>query len=495
MRLLAIGAINHDTNFTFYDNGIIKYHKLERTKQEKRFVLYPIIKWKKEVELLWNINVDDIDDIIFQFDPYIMLPSDLQRYISDEDGLQSLDIKVCNYLDIKKGWFVGHHYSHAKSTWMLEDISSTVQIVVDGLGDGRPWSVYKNYKLIDAGNIKRGSIGWAMRDAGKLLGIKAVHQNDIAGKLMGLQSYGKINDNFSNQLSKYTIEDANILFNPALWKVNSNYLDWIRTVHDKVGYLLVDFFKKYANKNDIISYSGGVAQNVIWNSILKKEFSNIIIPPHSSDEGISLGAIKVLCELYNISNINLKNFPFCQSDISPKNNPSDETINKIADLLAANKTVGIYFNHGEIGPRALGHRSILMSPKIKDGKQKINKIKNRENYRPFGASILSEHFETHFDGFSDKYMLYTTNFKESSHEYAAISHVDNTCRLQTVTDGIMKSILQSFYDRTGCPMILNTSLNLAGKPISGYPQNALTLFFESSMDCVVIGDKMYENKS
>jgi|TARA_R110002096_G_scaffold44004_2_gene118383 carbamoyltransferase len=494
MKLLSIALVNHDTNFSFYDNGDFKYHKLERTKQEKRYVLYPITRWKNEVENLWNIKIDEIDDIIFQFDSYTMLPKHLQKRISKSDFLQKLDNDVCEYLDVKNAWFIGHHYSHAKSTWMLEDKETDVQIVIDGLGDNRPWTVYRGETVVGMGDIRNGSIGWGMRDAGKFLGINAIHQNDIAGKLMGLQSYGIIDNDFLNILSEFTIEDANKIFDRSLWKERSSYNNWIRTVHHKIGDLLVDFFKKYANTNDIISYSGGVAQNVVWNTKLKKTFPNIIIPPHSSDEGISLGAIKVLFDLYNISFSKIKHFPYCQSDISPPNKPTDETINRIVDLLVDNKTVGVYFDNGEIGPRALGNRSILMNPKIKNGKNKINDIKNREYYRPFGAVILEEYFDKYFNGVSDEYMLYTSTFKEDSEIYESISHIDNTCRVQICKIGYIKNILQEFNKRTGCPMLLNTSLNLSGKPIAGYPQDAFSLFQSSKLDCVVIGDKIYENK-
>jgi len=156
MKILSAALVNHDTNFCFYDNGKIKYHKLERTKQEKRYVLYPIQKWKKEVENLWNIKIDKVDDIIFQFDPYTMLPNHLKNKISNSDFLQKLDSDICNYLEVKSAWFVGHHYSHAKSTWMLEDKKSDIQIVIDGLGDGRPWTIYKDNKILDLGDIKKG---------------------------------------------------------------------------------------------------------------------------------------------------------------------------------------------------------------------------------------------------------------------------------------------------------------------------------------------------
>ena len=150
--------------------------------------------------------------------------------------------------------------------------------------------------------------------------------------------------------------------------VSVNELDWIKTVHEKLGDILVEFFLRYAKEDAIIGYSGGVAQNVIWNTLLKKEFPNIIIPPHSSDEGISLGAIEWLRKYHNLKKINFNNFPYNQSDISV-NNITNDNIIKIANYLAEGKIIGWYQGNGEIGPRALGNRSILMDPRIKDGKK------------------------------------------------------------------------------------------------------------------------------
>lgn len=491
--------MNHDTNFAYYDSGKIFFHKLERSKSEKRFVLYPIQKWADEIKSLWKIDISDIDDFIFQFDPTTMLPNELKHQIKNE-LIQKLNPEMCNFLGVPNGWFIGHHYSHALSTWMVHHKQPDVSIVIDGLGDGRPWSVFVDNRLIAHGNIDKGSIGWEIRDAGKLLGIKAVHQNDIAGKLMSLQSYGKLDEGFLKILQQFSMEDIKELYNPRLWLKYKNdelvgkytILDWIHTVHYRTGQCIVEFFKKYANKKRIVSYSGGVAQNVVWNSMLKDKFSNLIIPPHASDEGISLGAIDWLRKYHDLSKPNIENFPYSESDITPNEYISEKVIEETVDLLVQGKIVGLYQGHGEIGPRALGNRSILMDPRIENGKDLINKIKKRENYRPFGASVLKKCFSEHFQGHADNYMMYTCFVKSS--KFPAITHVDMSCRVQLVdeTNNYFYKLLTKFYEKTGCPMLLNTSLNLAGKPIAGYPQEALQLFYGSTLDAVVIGNNVYQ---
>ena len=188
----------------------------------------------------------------------------------------------------------------------------------------------------------------------------------------------------------------------------------------------------------------------------------------------------------NLPPFSINNFPFCQSDESPSSTPSKETIERTAQLLQQGKVVGWYQGHGEIGPRALGHRSILMNPEIPNAREIINKIKKRENYRPFGASILKDFQKKYFNTDIDNpYMQYIGY----SDKYKSITHIDGSCRYQTV-DGktIFHRLLQEFYELTGCPILLNTSLNINGKPILGTAQYVKEL----GLDAMVIGNNIYE---
>jgi carbamoyltransferase len=188
----------------------------------------------------------------------------------------------------------------------------------------------------------------------------------------------------------------------------------------------------------------------------------------------------------------MKGFPYIQNDVAPSVEPSDETIRTVAKYLSEGKTVAWYQGHGEVGPRALGNRSILMDSRISDGKEIINRIKNRESYRPFGASVLAELANEYFDMLcEDEYMLYTCQVKTDT--LPAITHIDGSCRIQTVGDKnpVFKKLLEEFYSLTKCPLLLNTSLNLAGKPIAGYPETAIELLKNTSLDCAVVGNTIY----
>ena len=486
MKLLALRLCEHDSNISYYDGKELKYIKLERIKKIKHFGYNNLIDWKKDLKDILNINYKEIDQIAIVVDTW---KYGLHQY--SEDFFPSQEVELPSIGKIER---INHHYAHALSTWMFE--KADVSIVIDGFGElNKPWSVFKKNKLIEVGCcINNGSIGIEMAKAGRWLGVHADNELDIAGKVMALQSYGKIDKGYLNYLKDFDINNVNKIFSIDNW---FNYkgdillgkldpLNWIRTVHYKMGFVLLDFFKKHCNKNDVISYTGGVAQNVIWNTILKNYFKNLIIPPHSPDDGLSLGAIEYLRIKNNLPKFKLNNFPYIQNDETPIKEASIKTIKQAAKLLAEGKIVGWYQGNGEIGPRALGNRSILMNPKIKNGKYLINKIKKRENYRPFGASILKKHFKGNLN---DSYMLYIQNIKN----YNSISHVDSTCRVHIVNseNKLFSNLLEEFYKITKCPFLLNTSLNINGEPIVGNIESAVYFFNNSDLDCLIVGNQVY----
>ena len=486
MKLLGLRVCDHDSNMSYYDGKNLKYIKLERIKKIKHFGYTNLYDWKKDFKEIFKTDPSEIDEIAIVVDTW---KHGLNHF--SEDFFPSQQIELPHIGKVER---INHHYAHALSTWMLG--KADVSIVIDGFGElNKPWSVFKNNKIIDTGSVfNHGSIGIEMGNAGKWLGVEANNDLDLAGKVMALQSYGKIDKGYLKYLNEYDINNIKDIFSIDNWyrykkdillgKLDP--LNWIKTVHYKMENVLLNFFKKHCNENDRISYTGGVAQNVIWNTILKKHFKNIIIPPHSPDDGLSLGAIEYLRVKNKLPKFKLNNFPYIQNDEAPAKNASKKIIDKTVELLKNNKIVGWYQGHGEIGQRALGNRSILMNPIIKNGKELINKIKKRENYRPFGASILKQNYKGKLN---DSYMLYVQNIKS----YNSISHIDNTCRIHLVDkeNKLFYELLKKFYNATNCPFILNTSLNINGQPIVGDIQSALYFLENSELDALVVGNKIY----
>ena len=141
--------------------------------------------------------------------------------------------------------------------------------------------------------------------------------------------------------------------------------------------------------------------------------------------------------------------------IDPKN---------VVQELLKNKVCGVANGRSEFGPRALGNRSLLGDPRY-DIKDTVNTIKRRQKFRPFAPAILEEYADEYFDGPMNEYMQFVATAK---HDYNSVTHVDGTARVQVVKKdcgSIIRSILEEWYEETGCPMLLNTSLNIKGKPI------------------------------
>lgn len=511
MKLLSLRLCDHDSNISYWDGKLLHYFKSERKYQEKyhrytSFKSKDLYSWIDDVIDLWDITPYEMDDIVIIFDEWTYTPVEEYdkniSFLSKPVQIQHPILHGVNRLN--------HHYAHALSSQFLYG-RSDIDFVIDGEGDDNNiWSVFKKETPIQIRQgSKEDSVGWRMNHMGTYFGINCNFNRkdtlDYAGKLMGLQSYGNIDQDYHNQLKNYKIEDVNVIFSYENWVdyigdktvANLRKLDWSRTIHEVMGDVLVEFFKRYANKNDKITYSGGVAQNVIWNTKLKKEFPNLVIPPYPGDEGLSIGGIEFLRRKHNLPEMNLPNFPFSQSDENTET-PSIKTIQNTAKALAENKIVAWYQGNGEIGPRSLGNRSILMNPLIKDGKNKINSVKKREGYRPFGAVVLDEYKQDYFEvnqDFDNPYMLYVANVKDE--RLKCITHVDKTCRIQTLKNEnpVLRSLMEEFYKLTGCPILLNTSLNLAGKPIAAYKENVYELLRTTSIDIGVVGDAVASNPS
>lgn len=496
MKLIGLRVGAHDSNISYYDGETVRYYKSERRMQSKHHQINGVFDWRSHAQDVWGLDYNEIDEVATSFGSQY----EFERHFGNPKDVEKLVRAVPNFPGPFKTFWLDHHYTHALS--YTSNIKPDVTIVMDGLGDFESaWSVFKGDKLIErSNNHVHGSIGLLMNQAATYMNIQAGHVVDLAGKLMGLQSYGSLDQQYYNKLKDFGVSNSNELFSTGLWHQHKGdnligrhtALDWIRTVHEKTGFAILEFFQKYCKSDDVIFYTGGVAQNVLWNTLLKKHFKNLVIEPQSADEGISIGAVEWLRRKNKLPRLEYKNFPFSQSDQAPINIPTEETIEKVVRFLADGKIVAWYQGNGEIGPRALGNRSILMDPRLRDGRQMMNRIKCREHYRPFGASILSEFSNHYFDMPSDNpYMLYVGNAKDLN-AFPAITHVDGTCRVQTVesNSGPFRTLLEKFHQLTGCPVLLNTSLNLGGYPIAGCLNNAEELFTFAPIDVLVVGNKI-----
>lgn len=257
-----------------------------------------------------------------------------------------------------------------------------------------------------------------------------------------------------------------------------------------VGDLIEKAVKLTGLKN--ICISGGYGLNCMANYYYKKRFPdiNIFVDPASHDGGTTIGLAKMV--YYRESEDTTKH-PLTSLYLGLKYDPVEYNIPKsdkyktrhvtdkdVAELLRDKNIVAYYQGRSEAGPRALGNRSILYTPLDPDGKDNVNKVKGREWFRPFAGSMLAEHFEEWFETYGLKespYMMYAMDFKgDKGRDVPSITHVDGTCRIQTVTPEQNRhyyNLINEFYKLTDVPILFNTSFNLAGDPLVETVEDAL----------------------
>ena len=289
-------------------------------------------------------------------------------------------------------------------------------------------------------------------------------------------------------------------------------------------------------KIDNLCLAGGVALNCVANGkILKnKIFKNIWIQPASGDAGGSLGAALAFWHL-ELKNEKIKSLKSFNSYLGPEYKDyqieeslkslnanfklcnEDEILSKTVNDLDAGKAVGWFQGRMEFGPRALGSRSILGDPRKKDMQKKLNlKIKFRESFRPFAPSVILEKAKDWFDlNVESPYMLLVSNVLENKRinnnindnlfgidklnlvrsEIPAVTHVDYSARIQTVSkesNFLYYKLLEKFYLKTKCPVLINTSFNIRGEPIVNTPEDAYNCFMGSNLDTLIIGNYILE---
>ena len=169
---------------------------------------------------------------------------------------------------------------------------------------------------------------------------------------------------------------------------------------------------------------------------------------------------------------------------------------QIVDLILDKKIIALFQGRAEAGARALGNRSILFDPRIKDGKDIVNTVKKREYFRPFGCTILLEYAHEWFDMDNIKespFMMYAIPCKKDKiDKIPAVLHIDNTCRLQTITkkqNYHFYNVIKRFYERTEIPCLLNTSFNMAGEPLVNTLEHAEKTFLNTTIDCLWLPER------
>lgn len=453
MIFVGIGDAIHDTSICALIDGEFKYRKSERHLHIKHHEADD--NWYNQTLHDWGITkVDGLvythKGITLKDGRIIRKPFNGQSFIKEYD-------RIC----------LDHHTAHQYST-----LVNTEQFAIfDGKGSGGLSGRYSGMVVIgkDITRYKDLSVGKYLQKIGYALNFSGI-EADFPGKIMGLQAYGDPYELNLNDVDK-------ILKEIKIDTQNQSFLNFVASVHKACEKKQLQYFEQF-DPNKLIACSGGVMLNTVINTELRKKYKLSILP-HVYDGGLSIGCLR-----YIVGDFDIPNFPYIQDDVSPED-PYDETIELAAEYLAQGKIIGWYQGHGEVGPRALGNRSILMSPLVKNGKDILNqRVKKREWWRPFGASVIQQEANKYFDIDDSPYMLYNSRVLVDGLD--PITHVDGTCRHQTVKNGHFYKLLKRFEEKTGLPILLNTSLNVGGKPIASDKESAIV----SGLDYLFFGNEV-----
>jgi len=554
MYILGISAYYHDSAAVLIKDGIvlcaIEEERFTRIKHDNGFPINAI-DWCLENS---NITLTDIDTISYYEKPLLKFERTLDMFIqtwpkSAVSFVQNMPELLGEKLSIEdtirnklkyKGTivFIPHHLSHASAAYYSSPFQSAAILTVDGVGEYQTTALWKakdnEIKLLKDIHFPH-SLGLFYSTCAAYLGFKV---NEDEYKLMGLAAYGKPiylnkikkvvsvkkDGSFHLDMSYFSFRES-----PQMWsakfelllgkarqpddKITKRHADIaksVQTITESVYVGILNHLYEITQEKNVC-ISGGVALNALANGLIHTQtpFQKSHIFGPAGDSGAALGSAlyayntnrnsrssSSIPSLYlgtSYSDLMIKSI-LNGFNLNYKKLSEKELIARAARALCEGQVIGWFQGKCELGPRALGNRSILCRPSPRSMKTKVNIIKIREQFRPFAGSILEENVHEYFDvpekGYSSPFMNYCfTVKKERRKELAAIVHADNTCRIQTVSkdNGLYFELISNFYKQSGTPCVLNTSFNLKGEPIVETPEQAIKDFINTKMDILFIG--------
>ena len=452
------------------------------------------------------------------------------RFLVDDipHHLRAMRVGLGSFRDLPPFEYVEHHLAHAASAYYVSGFARSAILTLDGRGElATSLHAVGNGPAIEKLQEVQmpHSLGLLYERVTSHLGF--LHSSDEY-KVMALASTGddRYVDCFRELVrlsedGRYRIAPADLdeLFGPARQAgeplqarhfavaaglqtaVEETALDLVRWLYDQTGL-------------DDLCLAGGVALNCVMNARIRDEgpFRSIFVQPAAGDAGTALGAAYVVdarlrgeASPFTMTNAYLGP-EFSEDQIRaaleraklPYSRPP-EIADAVAELLAQDKIAGWFQGRMEFGPRALGARSIVASPADPRMKDRLNAIKDREEFRPVAPAVLAEAAGDYFaPGSPSPFMLFVSDVRpERAAEIPAVRHQDGTARIQTVDEHdapLFHRLIARFRERTGVPVIVNTSFNTMGQPIVCTPDDALACYYTSPLDALAIGPYLLEKR-
>lgn len=443
-----------------------------------------------------------------------------------------------------------HHESHAAGVFYQSPYNEALVFSFDGGGDDGEFNVYHVVRGQEMTRLAQlinptynlphlyYNLGFAYMIFGQYfqdISVEGVSDGNLVwpGKIMGLVSYGTWKEEWLDAFITFFKDDPD--------GHNNEYMIKLDTLGEKIGVkfdindrlsgqvaydvaataqrafeecfieVAKPYFEQYPDLP--ICITGGCALNILLNTRIKQEFNKeVFVGPNPSDCGIALGLMLKHMKPEKPVDITYKGLPILDKNTLAQNLAEYSNVRRLMDRdeeyhpyeqweksilvddLIEGKIVGIVQGQAEHGPRALGHRSIICNPSIPEMKDILNaKVKNREWYRPFAPVVRLEDVSKYFEFEGDsRWMTFCPKVREEWREkLAAITHVDFTARVQTVTkeqNEFLYNLLTEFNEKTGIGVLLNTSFNVNGKPILSTYKDAFEIYNKTQLDCLLLED-------
>ena len=542
--VLGINAVFHDPAAAIVRDGVVlaaaEEERFSRRKHGKDPV--PFSTWELPTAAIAcclaraRVEASDLDAVAYSYDPTLLADDSAGgREVGIDDGLTEDGWEPMRTLYARRAprfleaalpgvradrfRHVVHHVAHAASAWGPAPFDSSAVMVLDGRGerssflagrsDGSGLEVLGRQPLPD-------SLGLVYEELTAHLGYR---RSSDEYKVMALASYGRpahldrfrelirTDGGFGFRARDVPWED----FAPpgrgdgSLAPAHADLASTVQVRLEEVLLELAGVLHERTGERALV-LAGGVALNCVANSRLYEDgpFDDVWVQPAAGDAGTALGAA-----VHVAASLGDRPVPMATAALGPSwsDDEIEETLRRaavpherpddvaeaVAEVLAADGVVAWFQGRSEFGPRALGHRSLLAHPGREANLERLNDVKGREQFRPVAPMVLLEAAKDAFEGgpIPSPYMLFTHRVRPGwAERIPAVVHVDGTARVQTVDaadEPLVHRMLEAFRRRTGLPLVVNTSLNTAGRPMVDSPRDALECFGSAPVDALAIG--------
>jgi carbamoyltransferase len=541
-RVLGVNAVFHDPAAALVVDGVVvaaaEEERFTRRKHGKLPV--PFSTWElPEQAARWclaeaAITPEDLDAVAYSYDPALAPPLGADVTADDWEGLRTLYAQRAPLFlqsalpgfDPACVRFVPHHVAHAASAHLAAPYPSSSVLVLDGRGEcashlaGR--SRDGDLEVLAVQHLPH-SLGLLYEEVTEHLGFR---RSSDEYKVMALAAYGEPAYLPELRQAVRPTGDGGFVVEPVEWgalakrrradeRWTAEHADLAASVQLRLEEVLLDlvgWLHAQTGQPDL-TLAGGVALNCVANARIAAEgpFEQVWVQPAAGDAGTALGAALHVAHAMGDRVVPMGTAAlgrgWTDADLEawlttadiPYERPGD-LASAVADVLAANGVVAWFQGRSEYGPRALGHRSLLADPRNESNLRRLNDVKGREQFRPVAPMVLAERAAEIFEGvLPSPFMLFVHRVRPAWRDrIPAAVHVDGTARIQTVdraAEPLVAEMLEAFERRTGVPVVINTSLNTAGRPMVDDPRDALECFGSAPVDALALGPFLVRRRS